>query len=456
MGIDECAEVMPQSGLMPPAGTAASGRFAFGATRAAVAGLVTMTLCLAGASAGTAFANTPEPRTGPATGKGAGGSSVFVNSPTRALGVTPEGVKVTVEKKMINGARITSAGVLRADPSAPDDEFLIPRNAKAVAAINDLYEGFSVKPNAWNDIATLKFTFSSPVHNPRLHIAGTGGAVADLLGNRDAYWSGIEVVGGSPAVPTFTKVAGFPDYTVTRTEVIPTKVSAPDTTRCGIVYMCGSVQLNGTLDSFTIKVKARNVRPYQSAGDPFFWGAFRVSLSEDSSDAPTSYGAATHVVGDGFIGSEVTADNTERVSFYPRQLSANADLDQLLGRQGVITAERGDRIAMDVPVSAKSPAVLAGWIDFNRNGTYDRSERAETTVSPNRNYSRLMWVVPDDARTGTSWARLRMAASSAQVVTPTGWAENGEVEDHPVIIAPRPVPPRRRGDVKRFVPPNVP
>ncbi|MEV0586818.1 GEVED domain-containing protein [Nonomuraea sp. NPDC050310] len=372
---------------------------------------------------------------GPAAKAGKGPTWTMVNSAERATGTTPSGITVTVGKKLAPGTRVAKAEVLRADHNAPADEYLVPVNAKAVAGFSDLYEGFKVRPNGWSDVATLTFTFSRPVRNPRLHVAGTGGAVGDRAGNREEYWSGLRLTAASPARPAFTKVAGFPGFTVGEKDIVPTSVAGTRETTCGVVYMCGTAQIGGLVSSFTVDLRARNVRRGQPAGDPLMWGVFRVTFDEDVSDAPAGYGAATHVISDQAIGGDVSADLGSRVSPAPRSLNGtDADDAALVLPAGGFEARPGRPIQLAVPVRAASSATLAGWLDLDGDGRFQPSERAAATVAPGATRALLSWTPPRTVRSGATWLRLRLAGDAADVVNPTGWADSGEVEDHRVAL----------------------
>ncbi|MEU7899843.1 GEVED domain-containing protein [Nonomuraea sp. NPDC049152] len=381
----------------------------------------------------------------------AGGSpAAFINSSTEATGDTPSGVLVTIRKTMLNGTRVGSARVSPSDPAAPADEYLSPVNAKADAGIIDRYEDFRVNVNGWSDVAELTFTFSRPVRDPRLHVFGTGGAAEDAFGRRDDYWAGVELVGGAPTMPRFSNAAGFPGYVVTDTTIAPERVTRTTPTTCGVVYTCGTVQVNGTITSFTIRLRARNVRTLGDAGGAHLWGAFKLSLYEDDSDAPTSYGAATHTITDAFIGQDTTADNVDTLSFDPRALRQNSDTDDALP-QGTSLGLQGNATtySLIVPVRARSAAELAGWIDFDRNGRFDAEERAHAQVEHGADFERLTWNVPSTVVPGSTWLRLRMAATSAGVEQPTGWADSGEVEDYPFGLA------RREAVTPKAEPPTI-
>ncbi|MEU4549677.1 GEVED domain-containing protein [Nonomuraea dietziae] len=367
----------------------------------------------------------------------ADGPQTFTNSATEAQGSTSSGVRVTVRKTPVGGTRVVWAQVAPADPAALDDEFLVPANAKAGAGILDLYEDFEVTPNGWSDVVALTFTFSRPVRDPRLHVYGTGGVVTE--GNeRDDYWAGLRLMGGTPSTPTFSKVAGFPGYRVTDDTIVPERFTRTRTTTCGVVYTCGTVQVNGTLRSFTIMLRARDVRYRDDAGRPQMWGAFKLSLYEDGSDAPASYGAASHILTDTFLGNGVTADHTATDSVTPRALRQGTDTDDAIAAGGPPPLAGNARTyTLAVPVGGPSEAALAGWIDFDRNGKFDVGERAQASAEAGSTTRELTWSVPRTVRPGATWLRLRTAATDDGVARPTGWADSGEVEDYQIALAER-------------------
>jgi len=86
-------------------------------------------------------------------------------------------------------------------------------------------------------------------------------------------------------------------------------------------------------------------------------------------------------------------------------------------------------------------ASLTGWIDFNRNGSFEPLEGASAVVPAGTvngtvvlNWSGLSGLVP-----GTSYARFRLTTDTAiTTATPGGAAYNGEVEDYTLTILPAP------------------
>lgn len=82
------------------------------------------------------------------------------------------------------------------------------------------------------------------------------------------------------------------------------------------------------------------------------------------------------------------------------------------------------------------PAFVAGWIDFDGNGSFDGDERSATATCPSGSSTiSLTWPIPADyALQATSYMRLRLAPNENDVASPTGLATNGEVEDYRLAL----------------------
>ncbi|MFD9130805.1 Ig-like domain-containing protein, partial [Kitasatospora sp. NPDC059571] len=100
-------------------------------------------------------------------------------------------------------------------------------------------------------------------------------------------------------------------------------------------------------------------------------------------------------------------------------------------------AAAGDVYGLDVPVSTGgAPAVLAGWVDFDRNGRFDPTERVQAEIPAGAATARLEWPVPDRGVVpGETWARLRIARDAAPLVSSGGFADSGEVVDQRIRLA---------------------
>ncbi len=90
----------------------------------------------------------------------------------------------------------------------------------------------------------------------------------------------------------------------------------------------------------------------------------------------------------------------------------------------------------NIPVSngLATTARLMGWIDFNKNGTFDVTELASTTVAPGINTAALTWSSMPVSTAGTAYARFRITTDPAYftAASPVGLAIDGEVEDYRV------------------------
>jgi len=100
------------------------------------------------------------------------------------------------------------------------------------------------------------------------------------------------------------------------------------------------------------------------------------------------------------------------------------------------------RWTISVTVTSTTSANLYGWVDFDRNGTFDADEIATATVNQNATTATLAWVVPADVQAGDTYARFRLTTdtlthsggSSAPDDRARGNASDGEVEDYKLTI----------------------
>ncbi|PYC80506.1 hypothetical protein C7C46_12465 [Streptomyces tateyamensis] len=298
----------------------------------------------------------------------------------------------------------------------------------------------------WRTMGTLQLTFSRPVRNPRLHVSGLAGGSGGSGGSGGPGAAlRLSVTGGTPAGPVLTARTPWKGWTVADGTLGPT---AQDGSTDATVDRSGSVELDGTFDTATLRVERRDTMPAGStAAVPVLDQAFTVSLDEALGSAPAGYGNASHVISDLFLGSDAvspvpTAGLAHRTGagtplpappeIQPGRVEHTANdptldfpKDAAIGRFYDLT----------VPVSpGQSPATLAGWIDFRRDGTFDAAERAQVDINPGAGSATLEWIVPPDVAAGQTWARLRIARDPAQVVSPNGFADAGEVEDQLVDL----------------------
>ena len=95
---------------------------------------------------------------------------------------------------------------------------------------------------------------------------------------------------------------------------------------------------------------------------------------------------------------------------------------------------------LDVTVvnNTANTATLVGWIDFNLNGVFESGEGATASVAANgadNGIKQLSWTGLSLSQTGQSYIRLRITTGSISTSDVGGAAVDGEIEDHPLLIA---------------------
>lgn len=191
----------------------------------------------------------------------------------------------------------------------------------------------------------------------------------------------------------------------------------------------------------------------------------------DFGDAPASYGEVSHLVQalnplPDALQPNNTAVNINQTSFalgglappvidylgtrgpdveLGYQATPNADGDDTTGSGGPLeedawrddfvlyTHQAGDPVSE--AIACEGSGTVAGWIDFDMNGSFDADERAAAQCSGGS--AQLVWNSPGALVPGRTFVRLRYALLASDVASPTGVADNGEVEDHAIEILSR-------------------
>ncbi|WP_167456921.1 GEVED domain-containing protein [Microbacterium phyllosphaerae] len=341
---------------------------------------------------------------------------------------------------------------------------------------------------------TLTVTFNRAVTDPILDISGLGGYAqcAEVRNTSETYcniisgngltvgtnadgdktaagWIDIQLDITTPGV-TFSPIAGAQNFSMTATSLTTAVKSSssrcdtilPDAAELGGRTMtstslagCGSVALKGTFQTVTFSIGTHIQRAPVADG----WASgyntadlgtrladlFRLSirLHEDMGDAPSSYDAAqaaVHVQGPLHLGAGITsdADATAKPTLSPKSsATASLDADDAIG-DGVRAPSviRGMPYSLTIPLTGTTlPGTVAGWIDVNRNGTFDATERVQATFVAGATSVTLTWTVPGAAVVGDTYLRLRTAFTASEVVDPRGIAQSGEVEDYILTVA---------------------
>lgn len=97
------------------------------------------------------------------------------------------------------------------------------------------------------------------------------------------------------------------------------------------------------------------------------------------------------------------------------------------------THQAGDPVSESI--ACNGSGTVAGWIDFDMNGSFDDYERAAAPCSGGS--AQLVWNSPGALVPGRTFVRLRYALLASDLLSPTGVAASGEVEDHAIDILSR-------------------
>ncbi|MDD4929563.1 MAG: GEVED domain-containing protein [Gallionella sp.] len=85
-------------------------------------------------------------------------------------------------------------------------------------------------------------------------------------------------------------------------------------------------------------------------------------------------------------------------------------------------------------VCAGNGTNVAGWIDFDKNGTFEAGERQSAVCTTN--LATLNWTGLSNLKTGSTFARFRIATAAGDVANPAGVVSDGEAEDYAFTIRP--------------------
>ncbi|GAB4041451.1 GEVED domain-containing protein [Spirosoma jeollabukense] len=167
-------------------------------------------------------------------------------------------------------------------------------------------------------------------------------------------------------------------------------------------------------------------------------------LTCDHGDAPASYGTTNANLGVGHIitpaltiGATVDQepDGIPGTTALGDDQNGSDDEDGVASFPAINTNSTSYDLTVAVNNTIGTDATLSGWIDFNRNGTFDAGERAQATVADNATSVTLHWTGLSGLSAGPTYARLRLATLDSDVALPTGAADNGEVEDYRLTIS---------------------
>ncbi|YCH09327.1 DUF7507 domain-containing protein [Arthrobacter sp. alpha11c] len=326
-------------------------------------------------------------------------------------------------------------------------------------------------------LGTITITFSQPVRNPVLNIAGVGGNVnwyENKKGPVDKQSQLHAVLNLATTGLTMTKLSGgnlsvsgnaitaTNDNAGTRCETT-TQTNDPQPVNAQATAACGSVRINGVVTSLAFDISAVFVQatsalpPYtnndvQNPNHNADNYVIAMTVPQDFGDAPVSYDqnnlgqndAARAVLSDVTLGPNVTEDNATVAN---GTASPNAGLTaaQDLMDDGVVLApmvQGATSYSTTVAISGASKSgTTCGWIDFNKDGLFNNTaERACASFLAGATTATLTWTSIAPVTAGTTYARFRVGYTISQVQLPIGPSDSGEVEDYIFTVAPAAAP----------------
>lgn len=176
-----------------------------------------------------------------------------------------------------------------------------------------------------------------------------------------------------------------------------------------------------------------------NANTTLYLTTFGWDVQKDYSDAPASYGDATHRLVSGIrLGAAIDIETAS-------QASAGASGDDTTGVDDEDGVSALPPLALGsstytIPaanISATGTGRLHAWVDFNRDGAFQSTEYATVTVAAGVLSGNLVFSGLPAMTVGTTFARFRFTSDAAITSsTPGGVATNGEVEDYQLQIQP--------------------
>lgn len=167
-----------------------------------------------------------------------------------------------------------------------------------------------------------------------------------------------------------------------------------------------------------------------------------LQLLGEYGDAPASYGTlfnnvvgARHVPGSAL---RLGAASDLEIDGLPTATALGDDNNNLDDEDGVtLPGTIIARLGAQITVNASAAGRLDAWIDYNRNGVFDASEKIFNNVLLAAGNNTLDIIVPANIVVGASYARFRF--STAGNLGPIGDALDGEMEDYAInLFAPPP------------------
>ncbi len=182
----------------------------------------------------------------------------------------------------------------------------------------------------------------------------------------------------------------------------------------------------------------RGFRRVQNSGSPDI-GAYERVL--DFGDAPTPFpttlanSGARHVIGALRLGNFIDSEDDGQPSTAG---FANRDDNEWWpdDEDGVTFSSAAGGFMARVDIVASGSGFVSAWMDTNLNGTWDPSEQIITNAPVTAGVNTIFYTIPaiPPSVVGDFTAITRVRLSSTGGLSPTGSAEDGEVEDYALRV----------------------
>ena len=149
-----------------------------------------------------------------------------------------------------------------------------------------------------------------------------------------------------------------------------------------------------------------------------------------------AHNGARHTIVPGvFMGAGIDAEPDGQ----PNGNAAGDDLAGIDDEDGVqFTSALMPGAKASTLVTVSCAGYVTAWIDFNHDGAWGPSEIVMDWSLPGSGSYPLPFDVPATAMVGDTFARFRFSTDNGAILTPTGAALDGEVEDYQVVVMPVP------------------
>lgn len=292
-----------------------------------------------------------------------------------------------------------------------------------------------------NTLTTASTTYSATVN-----VTNTVGTPATLIGwidfNKNGVFEANEAHTSSTLPTTYTvndNTNGI-NYTLNWTVPVASRPLAQGQTYARLRISNGAL----TTSTSTAIIGRGEVEDYVVSINPIDLGDApdtAPGVSTNNYETLIANGGASHTI----ISTLKIGATTDTDSGLLQNAVADADDTSNTGsvddEEGVTlgaltTASTTYTATVNVTNTTGSNATLVGWVDFNKNGSFEATEGQTATIPDNAAPQNIVlnWSGITSPTAGDTYARFRLSDGALTTSTPNGAVGNGEVEDYIIPI----------------------